>query len=109
VPLPGRTIFAGGRDLLAGLANGLYVAHMDGDGLAQLETQLEELQTLLKTPHVGSALGQRGVNSSLALVAVQATAAYLAGEKRRAAEDFAMVAEEVRSRLELVQNEGEDT
>jgi hypothetical protein len=60
---------------------------------------LADLDTLLKNPDVGAVLADRGVNISLALVAVEGLRAYLEGDKVRAAEEFATVAEEVASRL----------
>jgi hypothetical protein len=61
---------------------------------------LDEVEALLKTPGVGMELGRRGINTSVALVATQGLAAYLQGDKRRATEDLATAAEEIRARLE---------
>ena len=46
-----------------------------------------------------SVLSDRGINTSLALVAASALRRYLAGRKAEAAEDFATVAEEIQARL----------
>lgn len=59
---------------------------------------LEEVAVLLKDPHLGFDFARRGINTSLALVAVQGTISYLKGEKLRAAEDLATAAEEIRAR-----------
>ena len=67
--------------------------------LRELEEVLSDLEMLLKNPEVGSDLAERGVNISLALVARDALRAYLFGDRKQAAEDFATVAEEVASRL----------
>ena len=67
--------------------------------LTQLDELLAELDALLKDAEIGAALTERGVNVSLALVAKDGLAAYLHGDKRRAAEDFATFSEEVLSRL----------
>jgi hypothetical protein len=61
---------------------------------------LAEVEDLLKTHAVGMELGRRGINTSVALVATQGLAAYLQGDKRRAMEDLATAAEEIRARLE---------
>jgi len=68
-------------------------------GVRELAELLRELEELLKNSDVLSELADRGVNSSLALVAGQALGAYLQGNKAQAAEDFALVAEEIRARL----------
>ena len=72
--------------------------------LHELSDLLGELETLLKNPDVGSALAERGVNVSLALVATNGLRAYLTGDKKVAAEDFDTVAEEIATRLELARD-----
>ena len=67
--------------------------------MKELLEVFEDLDTLLKHPDVGAELAARGVNQSLAIVAADALAAYLKGEKAQAAEDFGTVAEEIASRL----------
>ncbi len=67
--------------------------------LKELDEVFEDLVTLLKNPEVGAALTERGVNISLAIVGVEGLAAYVHGEKARAAEDLQTVAEEISSRL----------
>lgn len=67
------------------------------DALVEL---LGQVETLLRSPTVSMDLGRRGVNTSLALVATQGLAAYIAGRKLQAAEDLGTAAEEIRARLE---------
>jgi hypothetical protein len=69
------------------------------DASRELETMLAEMVTLLKNPDVVAALTKRGVNASLALLAVDGLTAYLTGEKRQAADDLRTVAEEIEGRL----------
>jgi hypothetical protein len=71
---------------------------MEDKAMQELTDVLGELDTLLKNNIVGGALADRGVNISLALVAVSGLRAYLAGNKVAAAEDFETVAEEIRTR-----------
>jgi hypothetical protein len=61
---------------------------------------LEEATVLLKEPHLAFDFARHGVNTSLALLAVQGSIAYLDGNKLRAAEDLATAAEEIRARSE---------
>ena len=72
-----------------------------GDGSTVIGKLLGEVEALLKTQTVGVELAKRGVNTSVALVAVQGLAAYVAGDKRRAAEDLGTAAEEIRARMEI--------
>lgn len=67
------------------------------DALVEL---LGQVETLLRSPTVSMDLGRRGINTSLALVATQGLAAYIAGRKLQAAEDLGTAAEEIRARLE---------
>ena len=55
----------------------------------------------MKHPSVTMELGHRGVNASLTMVAVQGLMAYVEGNRRQAHEDFATVAEEIRTRLDV--------
>jgi len=57
------------------------------------------LETLLKMSHAGAELSDKGINPSLALVAVQGLRAYLRGDAAQAADDLGTVAEEIRARL----------
>ncbi len=70
------------------------------DPSAELGAVLDDLEALLKDGAVIGALTGRGVNASLALVAVSGLRAYLAGKKEDAAEDLATVAEEIRGRIQ---------
>lgn len=65
----------------------------------ELEAVLGELEGLLKNGDIMNTLSERGINTSLALVAASALRSYLAGKKAEAAEDFATVAEEIQARL----------
>jgi len=67
--------------------------------MKELDEVLEDVVVLLKRADVGTVLTSRGINVSLALVAAEGLAAYVHGEKSRAAEDFGTVAEEITSRL----------
>jgi hypothetical protein len=67
--------------------------------LKELDDVLEDLVSLLKNPEVVAELTSRGINTSLALVGAEGLAAYVHGEKARAAEDLATVAEEITARL----------
>lgn len=67
--------------------------------LKELDEVLEDLVTLLKNPEVGAELTARGVNVSLAIVGAEGLAAYVHGEKERAADDLLTVGEEIKSRL----------
>jgi hypothetical protein len=67
--------------------------------MKELDEVFEDLVVLLKNPEVGAELTARGVNVSLAIVGAEGLAAYVHGDKERAAEDLATVAEEISSRL----------
>ncbi len=69
------------------------------DPTAELRELLGELDSMLKNPDVIGALAERGVNASLALVALDGLGAYLVGDKVQAAEDLRTVAEEIEGRL----------
>ncbi len=67
--------------------------------LKELDEVFEDLVTLLKNPDVGAELTARGVNVSLAIVGAEGLAAYVHGDKERAADDLLTVGEEIKSRL----------
>lgn len=69
------------------------------DPSKEIESLMDELVDLLKNPDVVGALTARGVNASLALLAVDGLAAYLTGNKQQAADDLRTVAEEIEGRL----------
>ena len=73
----------------------------DKAGVCAIDELFAHLEKLLKTPQVGLELGQRGVNASIVLLALQGTRSYVAGQKQHAAEDWETAAEEVRARLSL--------
>jgi hypothetical protein len=68
--------------------------------VAAVSRLLQDIEALLKHPSVTIELGHRGVNASLTMLAVQGLTAYVEGNRQRAHEDFATVAEEIRTRLE---------
>ena len=73
---------------------------MSSDGTAMtLKKLLGEVEGLLKGSTVAAELARRGVNTSIALLAVQGVSAYLEGHKREAADDLASAAEEIQARL----------
>lgn len=74
---------------------------MGDDGVGELEAALAAVRAQLKRGEVVDALGRRGVNSSLALVALDGLAHYLSGDRERAGEDFATVAEEIAHRASI--------
>jgi hypothetical protein len=71
------------------------------DPTKEVRELLRELDGFLKNPDVMSALSDRGVNSSLAIVALDGLNAYLVGDKTQAADDFRTVAEEIEARLKF--------
>ena len=60
---------------------------------------LLEVEALLKDARLGLDFGRSGVNTSIALLAVQGLIGYLEGNKRRAVEDLSTAADEIRARL----------
>ena len=77
----------------------MHAAHVDPS--SEIEELLGELDDLLKNGDVATALAERGINASIALLASQGLAAYLRGEKAQAADDLQAAAEEIRDRLDL--------
>jgi hypothetical protein len=71
------------------------------DPSKELDALLLDLVSLLKNPDVVGVLAERGVNASLALVALEGISAYLIGDKAQAAEDLRCVAEEIEGRLKF--------
>jgi hypothetical protein len=69
------------------------------DPTRELTELMAELVSMLKNPDVVAALTKRGVNASLALLAVDGVGAYLVGDKQQAAEDLKTVGEEIEARL----------
>ena len=67
--------------------------------MKELDEVLDDLVSLLKNPEVGAELTARGVNVSLAIVGAEGLAAYVHGDKARAADDLGTVAEEIKARL----------
>lgn len=73
------------------------------DPTREVANVLDELEDLLKNGDVIESLSNKGINASLALVAIDGLRAYLDGRKAEAADDLGTVAEEIRGRLELTQ------
>ncbi len=69
------------------------------DPSREIAELFDDLVSLLKNPDVVAALTDRGVNASIALLAVDGLGAYLTGDKAQAAEDLRTVAEEIEGRL----------
>ncbi len=68
--------------------------------VATIARLLGDVEGLLKHPSVSVELGNRGINASIALLAVQGLTAYVEGNRLRAQEDFATAAEEILTRME---------
>lgn len=71
------------------------------DPTQEVSNVLDELEDLLKNGDVIESLSNKGINASLALVAIDGLRAYLDGRKAEAADDLGTVAEEIRARIEL--------
>lgn len=71
----------------------------DDPGRAPALKLLEQVETLLKEPRFGADFSSHGINTSVALVALQGLMAYLEGNKARAAEDLITAGEEIRGRM----------
>ena len=66
--------------------------------LDEIDDVFQELEQLLKNPDIGAALAEKGVNTSLAMLAMDGLHAYLQGDKAKAIEDTTHFAEEVAAR-----------
>lgn len=71
------------------------------DPSREMDALLDEMVSLLKNPDMVAALTKKGINASLALLAVDGLAAYLGGKKAQAADDLKTVAEEIEGRLQF--------
>lgn len=69
------------------------------DPSREIGAVMDDLESLLKNGEVIGALTGRGVNASIALLAIEGLRHYLQNNKVEAADDFATVAEEIRGRL----------
>lgn len=67
----------------------------------EIDQIFDELDQLLKNTDVAEVLAERGVNTSLAMLAADGLKAYLKGDKKQAAEDLATVADEIESRMAI--------
>jgi len=66
--------------------------------LQEIDDVMEELETLLKNPDVSAALAEKGVNTSLAMLAMDGLAAYLRGDKAKAVDELVLFTDEVKAR-----------
>lgn len=78
------------------------------DPTQEIEAVLDDLEALLKNGEVIGALTAKGVNASIALVAVDGLRHYLRNKKAESADDFATVTEEIRGRLAAAPPGGEN-
>jgi len=69
------------------------------DPSRELGAVLDDLESLLKNGEVIGALAQKGVNASIALLALEGLRHYLAGRKAEAVEDLGGAADEIEGRL----------
>ena len=69
------------------------------DGTSEISAVFDELEALMKSSEVVGALAERGINASLALVAVEGLRSYLAGRKADAVDDLRTVADEIEARM----------
>ncbi len=67
--------------------------------LDELNDLLGEVESFAKTQGVASALEDRKLNSSFLLLAAQAMRLYAKGDTKAAADDFALLSEEILGRL----------
>lgn len=65
---------------------------------------LDEVDDMLKMPDFIAHLAEKGVNSSLAMLAVEGLRAYTEGDRSKACEDLSAFVEEVRARRSLGNN-----
>lgn len=69
--------------------------------LTEVLSELARLEKEMKGYDFGIDLTQKGLNSSFALLAIHALQTYLDGNVDEAAEDFAILADEIRARQRL--------
>ena len=74
-------------------------AEIDLDPVVEIGAVLDDLEAMLKNGEVIAALTGKGVNASIALVAVEGLRHYIENKKSEAADDFDTVTAEIRSRL----------
>ena len=66
---------------------------------AEIEDLFDELDQLLKNPEVGSALAERGVNTSLAMTLADGLREYLQGDKEKALLELGTATDEIAARM----------
>jgi hypothetical protein len=72
---------------------------MSKSPLTELDDLLDELDQLLKNPDVGSALADKGVNTSLAMTLAYGLRAYVNGDKQQALLELGTATEEIATRM----------
>ena len=81
-------------------------AEIELDPAVEIGAVLDDLEALLKNGEVIAALTLKGVNASIALVAVEGLRHYLTNKKAEAVDDFATAMEEIRGRLAASKESG---
>ena len=76
------------------------------DPTREIAAVMDDLDALLKNGDVIEALTKKGVNASLALLALTGLRSYLEGDKVSAAEDLATAAEDILGRAAMSKSEG---
>jgi len=64
----------------------------------EIDDVFEELEMLLKNPDVVAALSAKGVNTSLATMAMDGLHEYLRGDRAKAIDELSQFVEEVKAR-----------
>jgi hypothetical protein len=61
-----------------------------------------DAEALMKEPGLAGELARRGVNASIAILAVQGLTAYVEGRRSTAHDDLATAAEEIKARMAIL-------
>ncbi|APR74889.1 Hypothetical protein A7982_00235 [Minicystis rosea] len=69
------------------------------DPMAELDAVMDDLEAMLKNGEVIGSLTSRGINASIALLAVAGLRAYFKGDKASAADDLGTAADEIEGRI----------
>jgi len=67
--------------------------------LTELDEVFDELEMLLKNPHVGAELTEKGVNVSLAMTLSDGLRAYVHGDKAKALLELETATDEIAARM----------
>jgi hypothetical protein len=76
------------------------------DPTREIAAVMDDLDALLKNGDVIDALTKKGINSSLALIALAGLRSYLEGDKVAAADDLGTAAEEILGRAAMSKSQG---